>query len=179
MDVTISQFILEEFDVNCSLLDRLHETFLESSSVPFLGFDGRNCYLVQSSGKALEALRFGLFCDAKCGFFVLSQLLLFPFSVWFLSPQVRTAMPPRTRSGPAGPEPLRGNSWRDPARSSSMGSNTTPRVSTNSFLLPQISCSEGAWGHPKYISIKENLFFFPWESTFPPHSSLYFQNSCL
>uniref|UniRef100_A0A8B9NS51 G-protein coupled receptors family 2 profile 1 domain-containing protein n=1 Tax=Accipiter nisus TaxID=211598 RepID=A0A8B9NS51_9AVES len=37
MDVTISQFILEEFDVNCSLLDRLQETFLESSSIPFLG----------------------------------------------------------------------------------------------------------------------------------------------
>uniref|UniRef100_A0A8C5IIX3 Corticotropin releasing hormone receptor 2 n=1 Tax=Junco hyemalis TaxID=40217 RepID=A0A8C5IIX3_JUNHY len=43
MDVTISQFILEEFDVNCSLLDRLHETFLESSSLPFLGFDGPYC----------------------------------------------------------------------------------------------------------------------------------------
>lgn len=85
MDVTISQFILEEFDVNCSLLDRLHETFLESSSVPFLGFDGRNCYLVQSSGKALEALRFGLFCDAKC-FFMLSQLLLFSFCLVPLTP---------------------------------------------------------------------------------------------
>ncbi|NXB09455.1 corticotropin-releasing factor receptor 2 isoform X3 [Lonchura striata] len=43
MDVTVSQFILEEFDVNCSLLDRLHETFLESSSIPFLGFDGPYC----------------------------------------------------------------------------------------------------------------------------------------
>ncbi|NXM01202.1 CRFR2 factor, partial [Tyrannus savana] len=43
MDVTISQFILEEFDVNCSLLDRLQETFLESSSIPFLGFDGPYC----------------------------------------------------------------------------------------------------------------------------------------
>lgn len=52
MDVTISQFILEEFDVNCSLLDRLHETFLESSSIPFLGFDGRKRYLVQGSGES-------------------------------------------------------------------------------------------------------------------------------
>ncbi|KAJ7396166.1 hypothetical protein BTVI_147500 [Pitangus sulphuratus] len=43
MDVNISQFILEEFDVNCSLLDRLQETFLESSSIPFLGFDGPYC----------------------------------------------------------------------------------------------------------------------------------------
>nr|XP_013808476.1 PREDICTED: corticotropin-releasing factor receptor 2 [Apteryx mantelli mantelli] len=43
MDVTISQFILEEFDANCSLLDHLQETFLESSSVPFLGFDGPYC----------------------------------------------------------------------------------------------------------------------------------------
>lgn len=83
MDVTISQFILEEFDVNCSLLDRLHETFLESSSLPFLGFDGRNCYLVQSSGKALEVLRLGLFCDAKCVASVLSEPLLFCLSVPF------------------------------------------------------------------------------------------------
>lgn len=51
MDVTISQFILEEFDVNCSLLDRLQETFLESSSIPFLGFDGRKHYLAQGSEK--------------------------------------------------------------------------------------------------------------------------------
>jgi len=51
MDVTVSQFILEEFDVNCSLLDRLQETFLESSSVPFLGFDGRKRYLAQGSEK--------------------------------------------------------------------------------------------------------------------------------
>lgn len=87
MDVTISQFILEEFDVNCSLLDRLHETFLESSSVPFLAFDGRNCYLVQSLGKALEALRFGLFGDAKCVAFVLSQVLLFLFLPRFFNPR--------------------------------------------------------------------------------------------
>lgn len=86
MDVTISQFILEEFDVNCSLLDRLHESFLESSSIPFLGFDGRNCYLVQSSGEALEVPRLGLFCDAKCVAFVLSQVLLFPFLSGFLTP---------------------------------------------------------------------------------------------
>nr|XP_009667478.1 PREDICTED: corticotropin-releasing factor receptor 2 isoform X2 [Struthio camelus australis] len=43
MDVTISQFILEEFDANCSLLDHLQETFIESSSIPFLGFDGPYC----------------------------------------------------------------------------------------------------------------------------------------
>lgn len=41
MDVTISQFIIDEFDANCSLLDHLQDTFFESSSVPFLGFDGR------------------------------------------------------------------------------------------------------------------------------------------
>lgn len=87
MDVTISQFILEEFDVNCSLLDRLHETFLESSSIPFLGFDGRKRYLVQGSGKASEVLRFGLFCDAKWVAFVLSQLLLLPLSVSLFNPR--------------------------------------------------------------------------------------------
>uniref|UniRef100_A0A8B9UDG2 G-protein coupled receptors family 2 profile 1 domain-containing protein n=1 Tax=Anas zonorhyncha TaxID=75864 RepID=A0A8B9UDG2_9AVES len=42
MDVTISQFILEEFDVNCSLLD-LQETVLESFSISFLGFHGPYC----------------------------------------------------------------------------------------------------------------------------------------
>uniref|UniRef100_A0A8C3PYA8 Corticotropin-releasing factor receptor 2 n=1 Tax=Chrysolophus pictus TaxID=9089 RepID=A0A8C3PYA8_CHRPC len=42
MDVTISQFILEEFDVNCSLLD-LQETVLESFSISFLGFHGLYC----------------------------------------------------------------------------------------------------------------------------------------
>jgi len=53
MDVTISQFILEEFDVNCSLLD-LQETVLESFSISFLGFHGREHYLGKGSEKLDE-----------------------------------------------------------------------------------------------------------------------------
>uniref|UniRef100_A0A8C0ITG6 Corticotropin releasing hormone receptor 2 n=1 Tax=Chelonoidis abingdonii TaxID=106734 RepID=A0A8C0ITG6_CHEAB len=43
MDATIFQFIIDEFDANCSLLDALQDTFFESTSVPFLGFDGPYC----------------------------------------------------------------------------------------------------------------------------------------
>mgnify|MGYP001855531062 CR=1 FL=1 len=53
MDVTISQFILEEFDVNCSLLD-LQETVLESFSISFLGFHCREHYLGKGSEKLDE-----------------------------------------------------------------------------------------------------------------------------
>lgn len=75
MDVTISQFILEEFDVNCSLLDRLQETFLESSSAPFLGFDGRNRYLAQGWEKLYKPQvcfvmqSVSLLCFLNCCFF--------------------------------------------------------------------------------------------------------------
>uniref|UniRef100_A0A8C4YAE1 Corticotropin releasing hormone receptor 2 n=1 Tax=Gopherus evgoodei TaxID=1825980 RepID=A0A8C4YAE1_9SAUR len=43
MDATIFQIIIDEFDANCSLLDALQDTFFESSSVPFLDFDGPYC----------------------------------------------------------------------------------------------------------------------------------------
>uniref|UniRef100_A0A8C3XP60 Corticotropin releasing hormone receptor 2 n=1 Tax=Chelydra serpentina TaxID=8475 RepID=A0A8C3XP60_CHESE len=43
MDATIFQIIIiNEFDANCSLF-ALQDTFFESSSVPFLGFDGSYC----------------------------------------------------------------------------------------------------------------------------------------
>lgn len=108
MDVTISQFILEEFDVNCSLLDRLQETFLESSSIPFLGFDGRKHYLREGSGKLFKCKGSVCFVMQVCRF-VLAKLLLFPFLSRFLMRKVCTAMPPLIRSGHAGPKPLQGN----------------------------------------------------------------------
>lgn len=79
MDVTISQFILEEFDVNCSLLDRLQETFLESSSLPFLGFDGRKPALEQGWEALSKCWGSLCFVMQSLSASVLSQLLLSPF----------------------------------------------------------------------------------------------------
>nr|XP_033787643.1 corticotropin-releasing factor receptor 2 isoform X3 [Geotrypetes seraphini] len=43
MDGMIFEIIIDEFDANCSLLDALQDTFLESASVSFLGFEGPYC----------------------------------------------------------------------------------------------------------------------------------------
>lgn len=184
MDVTISQFILEEFDVNCSLLDRLHETFLESSSIPFLGFDGRKRYLVQGSGKASEVLRFGLFCDAKWVAFVLSQLLLLPLSR-FVTPgpycnattdQIGTCWP-RTSAGELVERPC-------PEFFNGIKYNTTSKYKLLAFSRrSRVQKAPGDTQNifplrKKKIIIKEKKLL-AWEPTFPPHSSLYIQTSCL
>lgn len=79
MDVTISQFILEEFDVNCSLLD-LQETVLESFSISFLGFHGRKHYLAQGSEKLDDWVCFVMQCVAFVCFLSCSFL---PFCLFF------------------------------------------------------------------------------------------------
>uniref|UniRef100_A0A8C9LA86 G-protein coupled receptors family 2 profile 1 domain-containing protein n=1 Tax=Pavo cristatus TaxID=9049 RepID=A0A8C9LA86_PAVCR len=53
MDVTISQFILEEFDVNCSLLD-LQETVLESLYCNATTDQIGTCWPRASAGKLVE-----------------------------------------------------------------------------------------------------------------------------